>query len=370
MRLSPRILSDVNTTLGPLDPMPEGFVAGLPQSAPFVRNWQAHVNGDCFVAALYDGEAAALLLPLEVIKSGAVRFARFPGGTHANGNFPILSRRAAVGPEDIRLLMRAIRAARPDLDALLLSRQLQSLGGLNNPLLNLTTAPNPNPILSASLGCGFEGVLERSNPKRKRKKHRQHGRRYEEAGGHRIVTASSPDQIRAMLDRFFALKAERFARTGIHDVFADEGVQAFFHALFGEAAGKTPRTFELKALEVGGIIRALIGKSYWMGDLTVEFGAIAEDDLVSASPGEFLFFEDIAQSCEEGIRVYSFGIGDEPYKRDWCDVAEPLYDSMAGFTLKGRAQVAAYRIRNAAAASIKNNARVWSLVKKLRARMS
>ncbi|KXF77681.1 hypothetical protein ATN84_10080 [Paramesorhizobium deserti] len=365
--LSPRILGDISAALALWDRMP-GHLAGLPQSGAWVRNWQAHANADCFVAALYETETPVLLLPLEVVKSGSIRLARFPGGTHANCNFPALARGAAsrIGQSDIRRLTRAIHAARPDIDALLLARQVDRLHGIGNPLLHLDKTLNPNPVLSASLSCGFDAVLERSNAKRKRKKHRQHARRYEEAGGYRIVTASTADDTIAMLDRFFAMKAERFAKTGITDVFADKGVRDFFRALFGEAAGKKPATFEMKALEVAGILRAIIGKSYWSGDLTVEFGGIAEDDLVSASPGEFLFFEDIMQACRDGIAVYSFGIGDEPYKRDWCDIVEPLYDCMAGFTLKGRAHVAAYRLRNVAAAAIKNNPRAWAAAKKLR----
>lgn len=369
-RLSSRISSDVTAALELWEP--DSFVAGLPQSATWLRNWQAHANADCFVAALYDGETPVLMLPLEVVKSGSVRLARFPGGTHANGNFPILSRAAAgtISADDIRSLTRTIHAARPDIDALLLARQLGSLNGLENPLLHLSHAPNPNPVLSASLGCGFDAVLDRGNAKRKRKKHRQHTRRYEEAGGYRIVTAASPDEARALLDRFFVIKAEHFTKRGIDNVFGEPEVREFFHGLFGEAAGKTPRTFEIKGLEVGGIIRAVIGKSFWMNDLTVEFGGIAEDDLVSASPGEYLFFEDIMQSCGDGIAVYSFGIGDEPYKRDWCDIELPLYDGMVGFTMKGRAYAAAYRARNAATAMIKRNAWAWGLAKKLRGRIS
>jgi len=365
--LSPRILGDIGAALPLWNEMP-GHLAGLPQSTAWVRNWQAHANADCFVAALYRAETPVLLLPLEVVKSGPVRLARFPGGTHANCNFPVLARGAANGisRSDLRALAGAIHAARPDIDALLLARQLGSLDGVENPLLHLDKTLNPNPVLSASLSCGFDAVLDRSNAKRKRKKHRQHARRYEEAGGYRIVTASTADEASAMLDRFFAMKTERFTKTGITDVFADEGVRDFFRVLFGQAAGKKPASFEVKALEVAGILRAVIGKSYWMGDLTVEFGGIAEDDLVSASPGEFLFFEDIMQSCSDGIAIYSFGIGDEPYKRDWCNIEEPLYDGMVGFTLKGHAHVAAHRLRNAAAAAIKNNPWAWTAAKRLR----
>ncbi|WP_420960088.1 GNAT family N-acetyltransferase [Brucella sp. IR073] len=372
IRFSPRIIDDVDAAFRLLPSSLDGYAAGLPQSASFVRNWQEHANQDCFIAALHDGDTPVLMLPLEVVTSRSVRLARFPGGSHANGNFPILRRGVAklIGKDDIRSLLRTIRAARPDIDVLLLSRQLGSLAQTGNPLLCLRHARNPNPVLSASLGCGFDSVLERSNSKRKRKKHRQHTRRYEEAGGYRIVTAATADEARALLDRFFSIKAERFAKSGIENVFGEPGVQQFFHALFREGVGKTPRTFEIKGLEVGGVIRAVMGKSFWTDGLTVDFAGIADDDMVSASPGEYLFFEDIAQSCAEGIAVYSFGIGDEPYKRDWCDIEEALYDGVLGFTVKGHAYASAWRARNAVTAVVKGNPKLWELAKKLRARMS
>ena len=56
----------------------------------------------------------------------------------------------------------------------------------------------------------------------------------------------------------------------------------------------------------------------------------------SASPGEFLFFEDIQDSCKTDLSVYSFGIGDEPYKRSWCDIEIPTYDTNVSFDGQGQ----------------------------------
>ena len=35
--------------------------------------------------------------------------------------------------------------------------------------------------------------------------------------------------------------------------------------------------------------------------LICEFGAIAEDELAHASPGDFLFFDNIREACESGL---------------------------------------------------------------------
>ena len=68
-----------------------------------------------------------LALALEVCQEGPFRVARFPGGKHANGNFPACDRAwlAEAGAADIRELINAIRAARRDIDVVSLERSDQ-----------------------------------------------------------------------------------------------------------------------------------------------------------------------------------------------------------------------------------------------------
>lgn len=347
-------------------------IHGAPQSLAWIDNWRAIVNADSFVVGLFDGDGPILAVPLEVVRQNGAKIARYPGGSHANCNFPWL--RKEYGPvlrrEALRQLVDAIRKARPDIDALSLTRQLSELQGAANPLLALGKAPNPNPVLAASLGGGFDAVLDRANRKRKLKKHRQHGRRYEESGGWRIAGPQSRAESDKILDLYFAMKAQRFQKMGISDPFADENVRNFFKALFGERLAKGPGMNELRFLEVGGTVRSIIGKLFCDTGPTVEFGAIAEDELTAASPGEFLFFEDISRSCDEGRSIYSFGIGDEPYKREWCDIERTIYDTLVPLSAKGRFFTALQSVRNGIAGGLKRNPRLWGFAKTLRSRLA
>ena len=347
-------------------------IHGGPQSFAWIDNWRAIVNADSFVVGLFDGDGPILAVPLEVVRQNGAKIARYPGGSHANCNFPWLRKEygGALRREALRQLVDAIRKARPDIDALSLTRQLSELQGAANPLLALGKAPNPNPVLAASLGDGFDAVLDRANRKRKLKKHRQHGRRYEESGGWRIAGPQSRAETDKILDLCFAMKAQRFQKMGISDPFADENVRNFFKAFFGEGPAKGQELNELRFLEVGGTVRSIIGKLYSDTGPTVEFGAIAEDELTAASPGEFLFFEDISRSCDEGRLIYSFGIGDEPYKREWCDIERTIYDTLVPLSAKGRSFTALQSVRNGIAGGLKRNPRLWGFAKTLRSRLA
>ena len=113
--------------------------------------------------------------------------------------------------------------------------------------------------------------------------------------------------------------------------------QAFFHTLFADALAETPPPFVLHGLEVGGKLRAVTGSSRCGKRLICEFGAIAEDELAHASPGDFLFFDNIEEACQRGLAVYDFSVGDEPYKRLWCDLETRHFDVIVPLTTKGRA---------------------------------
>jgi CelD/BcsL family acetyltransferase involved in cellulose biosynthesis len=102
-----------------------GAVHGAPQSLAWIDNWRAFVNADSFVVGLFRGSTPILLVPLEAVIHKGVKIARYPGGTHANCNFPWLRKEygSVPGCEAVRQMVGAIRKARPDIDALSLTRQ-------------------------------------------------------------------------------------------------------------------------------------------------------------------------------------------------------------------------------------------------------
>lgn len=343
-------------------------VSSPSQSAAWISAWAAKVDPDLVVATLAVDGRPQLALALEVVRYGPFRVARFPGGRHANGNFPLLSISAGTTPAAIGAMVAAIAAARPDIDLLALERLANAIEGTTNPLLALPHAPSPNLALAVDLDGGFEALLGRSSGKRKRKKHRSQTRKFEAAGGFRLITAATPQDCDRLLSEFFAMKRDRFAKMGVADVFAEPSVKAFFHHLFVEALGAERPDFVLDALEVDGRLRAVTGSSRCGRRLICEFGAIREDDLAGTSPGDFLFFENIQRACNDGYSVYDFSVGDEPYKRLWCDIETRQFDALVSLTAKGRLLALALRTANRAKAWVKNNRTLWALVRKLRKR--
>ena len=273
-------------------------IGGPPQSPAWVTAWLAAMVPDCIMLTVEEGGRPVFALALEVVAKGLFRIARFLGGTHANGNFALCDPKWLTGArgEIFGDLATALADARPDIDILALERLLPDDAGFRNPLLSLPHLRSPNASLAVDLTGGFARLVSEPSGKRKLKKHRTQARKYEAAGGFRRTEAQSADEVDRLLSAFFEMKAARFRKAGIADVFAQARVKAFFRKLFLDALPLAPKPYVLHGLEVGGKLRAVTGSSRTAGRLICEFSAIADDEIAHASPGEFLFFANIQEA--------------------------------------------------------------------------
>lgn len=340
------------------------------QDPDWIDCWTAHLAPQALFATVQRDGRPVFSVALEIQKSGPFTKARLMGGGHANGNFPPLSPESPESddPACMQALRQAIQAARPDIDVLLFERLEPALQGRRNPLLALPHRRSPNIALAVDLTPGLEKVIDRAGGKRKRKRHRYQHRKFIQAGDIKLLRATDQQQVDTLLDVFFAIKSVRLQRLGVGDVFGDEATRSFFRALFGAAARQPKPAFFLDALEVAGKIRAITGSSVSHDRLICDFAAFAEDELAIASPGEYLLFENITAACRDGFRIYDLGVGDEPYKRSWCNLETQHYDVIVPLTSRGRLMAAWLNTKSGLKARIKESPLAWRLVKALRSR--
>jgi CelD/BcsL family acetyltransferase involved in cellulose biosynthesis len=348
--------------LAPLLPAPPQ------QSDVFLGLYETHHGGRYLHAALGAPGAERFLLPMEAARRHGVTVLGYVGGRHANGNFPLIDPASALpsGKELAAALVETARKAMPQADVIILERQQPVLNGQCNPLVLETSIPSPNIALSANLSQGFDHLMSVISGKRKRKKNRSQARKLEAAGGYRFVRAATPDDVDRLLGSFFASKEVRFRASGIENVFAPPKLQVFLRDLFKAELGKTEPRFVLDGLDVAGKIRAVTGSSVTGKRITCEFASIAEDDIAYHSPGEFLFFHNIQEAARQGYVTYDFGVGDEHYKRLWCDVETTHFDTILPLTAKGAVYAACWRAQASVKRRVKRSKTLWPLVKRLR----
>lgn len=344
-------------------------VHGPCQHPVWVRAWVTQTGADAVIVTLEERGRPVLKLALEVVAKGPLRIARFVGGNHANGNFAAVAANATIDGEALRkALTRALRKARPDIDLVFLSRQNPRFEGLDNPLAGLATMRSPNVSLAVDLAGGFEAVLERHNPARKRKKYKYQLGRFKQAGGHRLIEAATPEETDRLIETFFALKGASLRSKGIVDAFADDDIRAFFRTLFRDALAEDEPPFVLHAVEVAGELVAINGLSVTCESVVCEFGTYSQGDPKS-SPGYFIDHTNIEWACEQEKTIYDFSVGDEDYKRSWCDIETWQFETLLPLGARGAALSLYERARARAVHALKSNHAAWTMAKRLRARL-
>ena len=338
------------------------------QSPEWVEAW-ADAGSEILVARIHAAEGPCLLaLALEIGRMGSLRVARFIGHRHANGNFPLCfySSLDRIEPGLLRAFFEAIAAARPDIDLISLERMTASRAGKLNPFAALPHQKSANIALAADLTSGFDALVARTGGNGRLKKQRRQARKFSESGDVRMITASTPAEVDRLWNAFLEMKALRFAAQGIDDPFSPPHVQAAFRNLFSEALSGQVRLFTLEGLEIGGKLRAISGHSHDGARLVCEFCAFANDELSIHSPGSYLFFEVIRKAAMNGYRLYDFSVGDEAYKRQWCDIEIEQFDVTVPLTLKGRVAATGLRAGLSAKRWLKSRPQLWQQAKRLR----
>ena len=344
----------------------------LHQSLEWCREWLSAHRTKPFVIETMGPYHKQMILPLEIHRSGPIRIARFIGSAFSNLNTGVFadSDGGAFGCAlaDIR------SAASSHADVIVLERVPLVWRGAETPMIKLPMTPNPNSSFQLELDNTFEATLAKLNASKRMKKYRASERRFFAAGGYEHRVASGKDEIRETLDLFFRQKARRFREQGLPDVFAEPMTRDFFHRLAQLPSRGGDYTLQLHTLrlkgEHEGTAVAIAGLSRKGDHVICQFGSIDDDIVPSTSPGDFLFHLIIQSLCGDGVRIFDFGVGDQAYKRAWCNVETTQYDFMLPLTVAGEAYVRFHRLKNEAKRYVKSSPAPYGLVQRMRARLA
>ncbi|TCU36623.1 GNAT family N-acetyltransferase [Rhizobium azibense] len=315
-------------------------LTSLHQGYDWCRSWiEAHrrplviLRGVC-------GSETAFILPIEIERSHGVRIAKFIGADHSNINTGLFTKRFLKGAVDPYRFAESLRhPLRGKADLLLLQNIPLEWRGRKSLLGLLPLVQNQNHAYQLPLLENFEATLKQLNSKSRRKKFRVQSKRLESIGGFDYVAGGTAGEQHALLDQFFAQKAERFKALGLPDVFADPKTRTFLHGLIdirhGDDFGLEMHAIRLKG-ENEGHIAALSGISRKGDHVICQFSSINESIAKDASPGEFLFWQMISRLHGKGVALFDFGLGDQVYKRSWAPIETDHHDVVLPLSLSGK----------------------------------
>ena len=318
------------------------------------------------------GNRTLLILPLEIVLEKGIRFARFPGDRFNNINTGLFDcNLAPPDTEELRKFADALKSAlRDKADLVVLDNVPLTWRDMRHPLTGLSAIENQNRSFQLPLLPDFEATIAQLHAKTRRKKFRSSNRKLEAIGGYDHIVATERGERHALLDLFFRQKGARLDLLGLPDVFQPPAIRDFFHRLMDVPVDGFDTPLVLHAIrlrgEHEGHVAAIAGLSRKGDHVLCQFGSIDESICPEASPGELLFWLMIERSCREGAAIFDFGVGEQPYKRNWCTHGTVQHDILLPLTVKGSLVRPLLIGVTRAKAAIKRNRHLYARVQRWR----
>jgi CelD/BcsL family acetyltransferase involved in cellulose biosynthesis len=273
-----------------------------------------------------------MLLPLGIERRHGVRILTFLDGGLSDYNSPVVFPATQDwGGDDVRMVWRGLQDILPAFDIAILEKMPERIGDLPNPLILLGTSPFPASGHATTLSGTWDDFAAKRLPRRRT--NRRYRRRLEERGKLTFEIAKTPEQFDTFLDALIRQKIRHHRETLTIAGFDQSGYRNFVtemtHCLFMAS------TVHLSALKLDDTIIA----AHWGYVVGTRFYYLIPSHEAGAwrrfAPGHLLTEQLFAWSFAQGIEVFDFGVGDEDYKFEHCDVVIPLHVTTISVTFKG-----------------------------------
>lgn len=315
-----------------------------------------------------DGQGnAMLILPLAVERRRMVRCLTWLGSALCDYNGPLLAPDFSprIGSDFAVLWRRATELVRSDahlrFDFTDLQKMPEAIGAQVNPLLALPVLAHPSGAYVATLSGSWEDFYAAKRSAATRKRERRQLKQLAEQGEIRFVAATEPEAIRTTMSVLFEQKARSFARMGVENLFARPGYRDFFLEVAGYTGSHVSR------LDVGSIMAAANLGLKFRDCYYLILSSYYDGDLARLGPGRAHLHEIIRHAFACRLKRFDFTIGDEPYKRDWCDAEVRVFDHLAAATWRGSVVVALMLAFRRTKRLIKQTPLLWKVFSRTRA---
>lgn len=308
------------------------------QTAGFLSLWLDTIGRrravePCFVAVKDAAGRPLMLLALGLARRGGVTELSFLDGGASDYNAPVLFEATPEwSREEMRAVWAGIERALPPFDVLRLDKMLVEVGGRRNPLLELGARP---------WECSGHAVTIRERKRTRElpnaRASRRKLKRLNEIAPARFGFAGEPAEIDAAFGALMTHKARRFAETRVPGFEKHPGLVELYRAALADErmasnallatlyCGETPIAEQWCLKSGDSLILLVCGNAG---------GAWS-----NYSPGRLLNEQVIAWAEANGFASVDFGIGDEPYKAEYCDARVALAGVVAAHSLRGRIEL-------------------------------
>ncbi len=242
----------------------------------------------------------------------------------------------------------------------------RQVGGQSNPFVAmLSTTLNASGSYVTSLTRNWDAFYAAKRSSSTRSRDRSKRKRLAECGEIVFQTPQDVQGIASALDMLMQQKSAVFAERGIGNIFMRPGYVEFYRAVATDP--RFNRIVHVSKLEVGAETAAVNLGLVFRGRYYYVLSSYTDGSLARFGPGAIHLRELMRYAIDRGLASFDFTIGDEPYKRDWCDGVSPLYDHIATATARGALVALPLQLGQQIKRAIKQTPALWALFSKARA---
>jgi CelD/BcsL family acetyltransferase involved in cellulose biosynthesis len=346
------------------------------QTFEWLSAWQRQVGArtgvtPCIVVARDEQGRPVFVLPLAIQQAGFARELTWFGSDLCDYNAPLLSADSAARLDTAAFMLlwpRIVAELQADPrsrhDLIRLEKMPPMAGASRNPMLALPTSLNPSGSYVAPLGTNWEEFYKEKRSSATRRRDRSKRNHLSESGEVKLVSAESGDDALATLAILVEQKTASFARHGINNLFARPGYLDFYRDIAGNPA--TRDFVHISRLDVGKEIAATNLGLVFAGSYYHVLASYTSGPLAHWGPGAAHLNDLLRYAIERGLSVFDFTIGDERYKRDWCDDVQMLHDHVAVTSWRGALVAGPAILRARVKRAVKQTPMLWAMVVKAR----
>jgi CelD/BcsL family acetyltransferase involved in cellulose biosynthesis len=314
------------------------------QCADVLEIWRDTIgvarNSQNLFSAVLSDLGPLMLLPLGIERRWRTRVLTFLDGGVCDYNAPVVFPAASLLTSGmIRSIWRGLLRLAPPFDVAVFEKMPGDICGAPNPLMKLgVTSYSRSGYLMT-----LNGTWEQYGAKRlpNRQDSRRQRRRLAELGRVEFAIAKTKADCEEMLAAMMRQKSRRYLETRGVDGFDHPGCRHYYTEMTKRLGPHGP--LHLSALRVNREIVA----THWglVADKRFYFlmPAYEGGNWSRYSPGRLLMEQLIEWCFGHGIKIFDFGIGDEPYKIKFHDQVLALHQCFLPVTVKGRGHVIALR---------------------------
>ena len=341
------------------------------QTFDWLATWQKHVgerrNARPVIAVGRFAEGdIALIVPLCLMQGPLARRLCWMGQDVSDYNAPLLATdfSARITREDFlaawhELLVQMQCEPLLRHDWIEFEKMPETVGAQTNPFVHLQVTPNRSSAHLANLGDDWEKFYHAKRSAATRRRDRSKLRHMSQFGDVEFVTATDSVDARRTLDILMEQKSRALARKGVADIFALPGHRAFFLDLATNP--KARHLVHIGRTQIGDVCAATNFGIVFGGCYYHLLASYVDGEIAHYGPGALHLRELLAYAIKRGLKSFDFTIGDEPYKRDWCDSVLKLYDHAATTTWRGLPARMSSSLQRRSKRLIKQTPLLWTL---------